>query len=272
MAKTGGNQSFFPLFSCAGCNLLQSVGQNTNIITDQKRDLIMICILWIFLGAVCLYFIAGITAAVYIHCRLFNRRYEGNPKLKYFRAEDFEGLAAEEVSFISDGGQTLRGFLYTEENVSPKALIVFCHGFGAGHLSYTTEINTLARAGYAVLGYDGTGCGRSGGKYFRGFDQGPADLRAALRYADGNKKIASLPRVLVGHSWGAFTVMNGYDAARAIRASGRPDAQVPIIAMTADAFAEDVQRCHEAGMNAHVAKPIDVRELVRLLQRYVRRA
>ena len=67
-------------------------------------------------------------------------------------------------------------------------------------------------------------------------------------------------------------VMNGYDAARAIRASGRPDAQVPIIAMTADAFAEDVQRCHEAGMNAHVAKPIDVRELVRLLQRYVRRA
>ncbi len=211
MAKTGGNQSFFPLFSCAGCNLLQSVGQNTNIITDQKRDLIMICILWIFLGAVCLYFIAGITAAVYIHCRLFNRRYEGNPKLKYFRAEDFEGLAAEEVSFISDGGQTLRGFLYTEENVSPKALIVFCHGFGAGHLSYTTEINTLARAGYAVLGYDGTGCGRSGGKHFRGFDQGPADLRAALRYADANKKIASLPRVLVGHSWGAFTVMNGYD-------------------------------------------------------------
>ena len=67
-------------------------------------------------------------------------------------------------------------------------------------------------------------------------------------------------------------VMNGYDAARAIRASGRPDAQVPIIAMTADAFAEDVQRCREAGMDAHVAKPIDVRELVRLLQRYVRRA
>ena len=53
-------------------------------------------------------------------------------------------------------------------------------------------------------------------------------------------------------------VMNGYDAARAIRALDRPDAQtVPIVAMTADAYAEDVQRALDAGMNAHVAKPLD---------------
>jgi len=53
-------------------------------------------------------------------------------------------------------------------------------------------------------------------------------------------------------------VMDGYQAARAIRALDRPDAaRVPIIAMTADAFADDVQRCLKAGMNGHVAKPID---------------
>ena len=53
-------------------------------------------------------------------------------------------------------------------------------------------------------------------------------------------------------------VMDGYQATRAIRASGRPGARtVPIVAMTADAFHEDVVRASEAGMNSHLAKPID---------------
>ena len=54
-------------------------------------------------------------------------------------------------------------------------------------------------------------------------------------------------------------VMTGYEAAAAIRALDRPDAKtIPIIAMTANAFAEDVQAALAAGMNAHVAKPIDL--------------
>ena len=52
-------------------------------------------------------------------------------------------------------------------------------------------------------------------------------------------------------------VMNGYDAARAIRAMDRPDAaSVPIVAMSADAFDDDIRACLDAGMNGHVAKPI----------------
>ena len=39
--------------------------------------------------------------------------------------------------------------------------------------------------------------------------------------------------------------------------------------MTADAFSEDIQRCLEAGMNAHIAKPIDLREVSRLLEKYL---
>ena len=66
-------------------------------------------------------------------------------------------------------------------------------------------------------------------------------------------------------------VMDGYEATRRIRTSGRPDAELPIIAMTADAFAEDAQHCLEAGMNAHVAKPIDVQEVARLLGKYIRK-
>ena len=64
-------------------------------------------------------------------------------------------------------------------------------------------------------------------------------------------------------------VMDGYEAAKAIRnLEERPDGkEIPVIAMTADAFAEDVSRCLEYGMNAHVAKPLDIDELVRTIKR-----
>ena len=65
-------------------------------------------------------------------------------------------------------------------------------------------------------------------------------------------------------------VMDGYEAARRIRALDRPDAKtVPIIAMTADAFADDVQKCLDAGMNGHIAKPIDPEKLYASLQEAV---
>lgn len=54
-------------------------------------------------------------------------------------------------------------------------------------------------------------------------------------------------------------VMNGYDATKAIRASGKPEGRdIIIIAMTSDAFEEDVQKAFESGMNGHIAKPIDM--------------
>ncbi len=65
-------------------------------------------------------------------------------------------------------------------------------------------------------------------------------------------------------------VMNGYEATRAIRNLERPDAKtIPIIAMTADAFSEDIQRCIDCGMNAHTAKPINLSEMARLLRKYI---
>ena len=64
-------------------------------------------------------------------------------------------------------------------------------------------------------------------------------------------------------------VMTGYEAAKAIRALDREDADLPILAMTADAFAEDIQRCMECGMNEHIAKPIDVKKLLKLLKMYL---
>lgn len=63
-------------------------------------------------------------------------------------------------------------------------------------------------------------------------------------------------------------VMDGYSAARAIRALRRADAaSVPIIAMTANAYDEDIKRCLDAGMNAHLAKPLDMNKLAEVLTR-----
>lgn len=64
-------------------------------------------------------------------------------------------------------------------------------------------------------------------------------------------------------------VMNGYDAAKKIRSLDRSDKDLPIIAMTADAFSDDAQQCLDSGMDAHLAKPLDIKECVRILQKYL---
>lgn len=69
-------------------------------------------------------------------------------------------------------------------------------------------------------------------------------------------------------------IMNGYEATAAIRAAGkeREDlAEIPIIALSADAFADDVKRSKAAGMNAHLAKPLEIEALVRMLGEWLPR-
>ena len=61
-------------------------------------------------------------------------------------------------------------------------------------------------------------------------------------------------------------VMNGYDAAQKIRSSKHPQAKtIPIYALTANAFAEDVNKALAAGMNGHIAKPLDVEKMLEVL-------
>lgn len=65
-------------------------------------------------------------------------------------------------------------------------------------------------------------------------------------------------------------VMDGHEATRAIRSLERPDAaQIPIIAMTANAFAEDVQASKDAGMNEHMAKPLKPEAISEVLARWI---
>ncbi len=65
-------------------------------------------------------------------------------------------------------------------------------------------------------------------------------------------------------------VMNGYEAAKAIRKLQRPDAsQIPIIALTANAFADDIYAAQQAGMNMHLAKPLDIRQMMAALRQWL---
>lgn len=96
------------------------------------------------------------------------------------------------------------------------------------------------------------------------------------RVADGKNAV----EIFRNHPKGTFDVilmdimmpeMNGYEATKAIRAmNDRPDGKnIPIIAVTANAFAEDVQASLDAGMNAHLSKPIVIDEVIKTILRYV---
>ncbi len=64
--------------------------------------------------------------------------------------------------------------------------------------------------------------------------------------------------------------MTGYEATQQIRKLEHPYAKkVPIIAMTANAFREDVEQCLQVGMNAHIGKPIDLNQLYAVLRQFV---
>jgi CheY-like chemotaxis protein len=65
--------------------------------------------------------------------------------------------------------------------------------------------------------------------------------------------------------------MDGYNATREIRESGLPKAEtIPIIAMTANAFREDVEKCLDVGMNGHIGKPVDFNEVIEILKQYLK--
>lgn len=137
----------------------------------------------------------------------FGNRCEGNAYLQYFTAADFPNLTADPIEFTGNRGQVLRGNLYSETGRQDfKALLVFAHGMGGGHLSYTTELDFFAKRGYLVLAYDNTGTMASEGKSLVGMPQAVSDLRSALAFAKQDARTKALPVVLAGHSWGGYTV------------------------------------------------------------------
>lgn len=139
---------------------------------------------------------------------VFANRCEGNPNAVYYEASDFPDLHAEPLSFPSNRGQMLRGYMYSHPFSHYKGVIIFVHGMGAGHTAYTALINDLAMQGYFVFAYDATGTVLSDGASLGGFSQGFLDLKSAVSFIQSLTRFHYYPLFLVGHSWGAYTAAN----------------------------------------------------------------
>ncbi len=126
---------------------------------------------------------------------------------RMLRVEDFEGLQCTEYSFPSDKGQLLTGYLYSAGE-DQRGIVVFAHGFGGGHNPYMASADYFAQNGYYVFAYDATGCDKSQGDGIGGTPQGVVDLEHAISFVESNDEIPELPIVLLGHSWGGYSVSN----------------------------------------------------------------
>ena len=135
-------------------------------------------------------------------------RCDDTESVKYFSAEDFEGLRIRRYSFKSSMGHNLSGYIYEYEAPREGRLVVFDHGFGGGHRAYMKEIELLARHGYRVFAYDHTGCMESGGDSPNGLSQSLCDLNDCLKAIKSDNEFAGVGISVIGHSWGAFSTMN----------------------------------------------------------------
>ncbi len=136
----------------------------------------------------------------------FGSRCDKDPNLYYRLPEEFS-LKFEPVK-VMQGKLALNGFIYTSGNVDKvDNLVIFCHGLGAGHIAYTTEIAYFCNQGYPVLALDIRGCNYSEGKNIGGMYEGVNCVKAAIDFARADSRFKSSRIILVGHSWGGYSVL-----------------------------------------------------------------
>lgn len=164
--------------------------------------------------------------AAVCHAIGFSGRCDKVPLLKYFEGKDF--TLPERPVEIRKGKVLLRGAVYGNPS---KTLVLFCHGLGAGHLAYTTEIAALCRAGAQVLAVDYEGCNLSEGKSIRGMYSGAECVLAAVGYVKRNPEFAGIKLYLFGHSWGGYSALCAAQRAEVdgVIAVGAPDCPVDIL-------------------------------------------
>jgi len=130
-------------------------------------------------------------------------RYDKDGFTPYLSAADFPGLTVDGGTFVNTVGADVAFFRYRYEDYDPGKLVVFCHGLGAGHTAYLSEIEYLCRNGLQVLTLDYTGCDKSGGDGMLSVNRPTRDV---LELIDHLKPAEELS--VVGHSLGGYTALN----------------------------------------------------------------
>lgn len=125
----------------------------------------------------------------------------------YFSQQDFPTLKKESYIFKSSLGHNLQGYMYYYDKPINNKIIIFDHGFGAGHEAYMKEIELLCQNGYKVFAYDHTGCMESGGENTNGMAQSLHDLDDCVScFKESLFKNHDI--YVMGHSWGGFSTLN----------------------------------------------------------------
>ena len=174
--------------------------------TNKLKRIIIGIVAFIVLSAVVV--MPAVAAIVYES--IFSNRFEPS-QWSAFDVGDFSGLIQEQCTFESKQGKSLAGFKYSTSSTSaednqPRGVVIIAHGLGGGGQSlYMNVADFFTRNSYLVFAYDATGNGQSQGDDVRGLPQGVMDLCSAIEYVKSQPEYSSLPIMLFGHSWGAYS-------------------------------------------------------------------
>lgn len=123
----------------------------------------------------------------------------------FIRKEDYPNLLSEKYTAYYYK-KKINGFIYYLPNKEYKGFIILSHGLFGTHIQYLKDIYFLASLGYKVLAYDQYGCGISEGKYQEYLAHGIYVCENVITDVIKRNINGSLPLILYGHSWGAYSV------------------------------------------------------------------
>ena len=171
----------------------------------MKKKRIILCTV-IPLALVLFFFVIPMIVSVIINNALFKKRSDINPDLK-LSTSDFSNLLCEDVTFNSNKNEELHGYLYSSDTLTPKGVVVYAHGYNAGGSNSTMMFaNYFVSNDYYYFTYDITANGLSEGNNQRGLVQGVLDLDKAISCVKAMDKTKDYPIMLLGHSWGGYSV------------------------------------------------------------------
>ena len=152
------------------------------------------------------FFVIPLIVAKKINDSIFKKRSEPKEELK-LSVDDFPNLKAEKITFNSSNDDLLQGYLYSSDTITPKGVVIYAHGFGCGGTSHTMMFaDFFVSQDYYYFTYDATANGMSEGTNQKGLVTGVLDLDKAISCVEKNEELKDYPIMLLGHSWGGYSV------------------------------------------------------------------
>lgn len=160
----------------------------------------------IVVGLFIFFFVIPLIVAKAINDSIFKKRSEPKEE-SILSVSDFPNLKVENIEFSSSRNNTLEGYLYSSDTLTPKGVVIYAHGFGCGGSNHTMMFaDYFVSNDYYYFTYDATANGASEGSNQKGLVTGVLDLDKAISCVKTIDKLKDYPIVLLGHSWGGYSV------------------------------------------------------------------